>query len=56
MLKNSSVIGGFHFCGTILAITRTGRYPATCPAEPGLSSAKCLRTMPRPLGQRFQVV
>ena len=32
------VIGCLHFCGTLLAVTRTGRYPAVCPVEPGLSS------------------
>jgi len=26
------------FCGTFLPVTGTGRYPAPCPAEPGLSS------------------
>lgn len=31
-------IGGHHFCGTILTVACTGRYPATCPVEPGLSS------------------
>ena len=31
-------VGGHHFCGTILTVTCTGRYPATCPVEPGLSS------------------
>jgi len=27
-----------HFCGTILRLAPTGRYPASCPVEPGLSS------------------
>lgn len=27
-----------HFCGTILQLALTGRYPAPCPVEPGLSS------------------
>ena len=27
------------FCGTFLRLAPTGRYPASCPAEPGLSSA-----------------
>src|SRR5205823_11994239 len=27
-----------HFCGTFLRVTPTGRYPASCPMEPGLSS------------------
>lgn len=27
-----------HFCGTILQLALTGRYPAPCPMEPGLSS------------------
>ncbi len=26
------------FCGTFLELTLTGRYPASCPVEPGLSS------------------
>ena len=26
------------FCCTILGVTSTGRYPASCPVEPGLSS------------------
>jgi hypothetical protein len=30
--------GRFAFCGTFLPVARTGRYPAPCPAEPGLSS------------------
>jgi hypothetical protein len=33
--------GGLHFCGTILTLSRTGRYPATSPAVPGLSSSSC---------------
>lgn len=38
-----------HFCCTILGVTSTGRYPASCPAKPGLSSSVCLSTMqPRP--------
>jgi len=28
----------FAFCGTVLLVTETGRYPAPCPAESGLSS------------------
>lgn len=28
----------FTFCGTFLGVTPTGRYPASCPAEFGLSS------------------
>ena len=30
--------GRFVFCGTFLPVARTGRYPAPCPMEPGLSS------------------
>ena len=30
--------GGTHFCGTIPKVTFAGRYPASCPAELGLSS------------------
>lgn len=29
----------FVFCGTFLRVTPTGRYPASCPAELGLSSS-----------------
>ena len=35
-----------YFCCTILRVTSTGRYPAPCPAKPGLSSPstfRCLR-------------
>ena len=28
----------FLFCCTFLGVTPTGRYPASCPAKPGLSS------------------
>ena len=28
----------YHFCCTILRVTSTGRYPASCPVKPGLSS------------------
>ena len=38
-----------YFCCTGLGVTSTGRYPASCPAKPGLSSSVCLSTMqPRP--------
>jgi hypothetical protein len=30
--------GRFAFCCTFLPVAETGRYPAPCPAEPGLSS------------------
>jgi hypothetical protein len=30
----------FVFCGTILRVTPTGRYPAPCSTEPGLSSLR----------------
>jgi len=30
--------GGLLFCGTFLEVSLTGRYPASCPVEPGLSS------------------
>ena len=30
----------FVFCGTFLRVTPTGRYPAPCSAEPGLSSPR----------------
>jgi len=35
--------GGLHFCGTCLRVTPTGRYPAPCPVEPGLSSPAAFR-------------
>jgi len=36
------------FCGTILTVTRTGRYPAgLAMGEPGLSSARTEYTRPR---------
>ena len=28
----------YHFCGTFRRVTPPGRYPASCPMEPGLSS------------------
>jgi len=35
------------FCGTILTVTRTGRYPAgLAMGEPGLSSARTEQTQP----------
>lgn len=37
-----------HFCGTILQLALTGRYPAPCPVEPGLSSPLSVS----PKGQR----
>ena len=38
-----------YFCCTSLGVASTGRYPASCPAKPGLSSSVCLSTMqPRP--------
>ncbi len=33
-----TVSGGLLFCGTFLEVSLTGRYPASCPVEPGLSS------------------
>ena len=41
-----TVIGCLHFCGTILTVTRTGRYPATCSEVPGLSSLVKKRDYP----------
>ncbi len=32
----------FLFCCTFLEVTLTGRYPASCPAKPGLSSPRTL--------------
>ena len=33
-----TLAGGFLFCCTFLKVAFTGCYPASCPAEPGLSS------------------
>ncbi len=33
----------FLFCGTFLRVAPTGRYPAPCSMEPGLSSPRCRR-------------
>ena len=33
-----TLAGRFVFCGTFLRVTPTGRYPAPCSVEPGLSS------------------
>lgn len=44
-----------YFCGTFLQLTLTGRYPALCPVEPGLSSrvrlntSDCLRNFSIPI-------
>ena len=32
-----------HFCCTILGVASTGRYPASCPVKPGLSSSDAFR-------------
>lgn len=39
----ASTPSAVHFCGTILQLALTGRYPASCPVEPGLSSRGALR-------------
>jgi len=36
------------FCGTFPGLTAGGRYPPSCPVEPGLSSFACRRTRPHP--------
>ena len=37
--RETRAIGGVCFCGTLLTVTRTGRYPASLAiGEPGLSS------------------
>ena len=33
--------GAVYFCCTILGVASTGRYPASCPVKPGLSSPRC---------------
>ena len=35
------------FCCTFLGVTSTGRYPASCPAKPGLSSSEPFRLFSR---------
>jgi hypothetical protein len=35
---NKGLLRRFAFCGTFLPVTGTGRYPAPCPVELGLSS------------------
>ena len=38
-----------YFCCTFLGVTSTGRYPASCPMKPGLSSSGTFRhSQPRP--------
>ena len=34
-----------HFCCTILGVASTGRYPASCPVKPGLSSPAAFRLL-----------
>ena len=36
-----------YFCCTGLGVTSTGRYPASCPAKPGLSSSEPFRLLSR---------
>ena len=36
-----------YFCCTILGVASTGRYPASCPAKPGLSSSGTFRPASR---------
>ena len=36
-----------YFCCTILGVTSTGRYPASCPVKPGLSSSEPFRLFSR---------
>ena len=35
--------GRLYFCCTVLGVTSTGRYPASCPMKPGLSSPAAFR-------------
>ncbi len=42
-LGDRSRRGRFAFCCTFLEVSLTGRYPASCPAEPGLSSRTARR-------------
>ena len=39
------LIPAVYFCCTGLRVTPTGRYPASCPAKPGLSSSAAFRRM-----------
>ena len=36
--------GAVYFCCTGLGVTSTGRYPASCPVKPGLSSSVAFRS------------
>ena len=54
-----------YFCCTGLGVTSTGRYPASCPAKPGLSSYEPFRLLIRDhlawlrmriLTQKYQLV
>ena len=40
------------FCCTFPIVTYAGRYPASCPAEPGLSSSPFCRSLPSGRGKR----
>ena len=42
-----SIKKAVYFCCTGLGVTSTGRYPASCPAKPGLSSAEPFRLFSR---------
>ena len=42
-----SVLYAVYFCCTGLGVTSTGRYPASCPVKPGLSSSAAFR-LPQP--------
>ena len=45
-----------YFCCTFLRVTPTGRYPASCPAKPGLSSPALFRDMQPRLFNRLAVI
>ena len=40
------LVGWSILCGTFLEVAFTGRYPASCPTEPGLSSKSLIRRPP----------
>ena len=42
-LSTLTVKTAVYFCCTILGVTSTGRYPASCPLKPGLSSPAAFR-------------
>src|SRR6202049_1359972 len=55
LLPHDFTLAGFPavcFCGTLLRVTPTGRYPARCPLKPGLSSRLATRDCPAHFAHR----